>query len=71
MFLIIICTSAVFILAKTKNINGVRLVLEEEGHDIEDNEILKFYHKESLMLLNDNEKWVSKNKQVRKMTLIF
>lgn len=62
---------SVFILAKTKNLNGVRLVLEEEGQDIEDNEILKFYHKENLMLLNDNEKWVSKNKQVRKITLIF
>ena len=60
-----------FFLAKTKNLNGVRLVLEEEGHEIEDNEILKFYYKENLMLLSDNDQWVPKSKQVRKITIIF
>ena len=60
-----------FFLAKSKNLNGVRLVLEEEGHGIEDNEILKFYYKENLMLLSDNDQWVSKSKQVRKITNIF
>lgn len=39
-------------------------MLEEEGHEIEDNEILKFYFKENLMLLSDNEQWVSKSDSI-------
>ena len=46
------------LLAKAKNLFGVRLVLEIEGHDVDDDEVLLFHQKDQLMLLGDNEDWV-------------
>lgn len=43
------------------NINGSKIVLESDGTDIDECEVLEAFHKETLVLLEPNEFWVSHN----------
>ncbi|CAH0564387.1 unnamed protein product [Brassicogethes aeneus] len=40
-------------------INGKKLVLEKDGTEIDDNEVLLLIKEETLIILEDNEKWMS------------
>ncbi|XP_031329547.1 uncharacterized protein LOC116160484 [Photinus pyralis] len=52
-----LCKTLIVEASKKLNINGVRLVLESDGTEIDDDEVVKILHKEIFLVLEETEEW--------------